>query len=653
MYAFMLDPQPIFAIFIYPMSKPKHRQLIQGSSKITHRSNIYWNYVILTIAIMVFIFGCFQLDLTQDDAYISFRYAANYLRGAGLVYNHGERVEGYTNFLWVMLLVLFKGVFGFSHFFVSRCIGVISGAEIFYLLYLLLKHEFKKVPLVLQISLMAALLCNLSMPYWSIASLETVAFACMVLAAVVTEYQQPRLTPALLIIGTLLRPEGVIVFVIILINRIIAERKLPWYYILMYIVPLLPFVVFKISYYGTLFPNPYYAKSGVGLEYIQSGLEYLWYFARTVGVYGIVFLVPLFAIKRLWRKYSLLYLFVLIYTTYIVWVGGDVLKAYRFFVPMVPVLYFLFVMSLAELISLMSFNRQRVYAAVLFCTVAFSVSSSLLSWEYIWVCRKSELGLIDKMYFVSTMLKKHMGPDFSLAASTIGIAGYQLLGHRVIDMLGLTDAYIAHNPEKVEGMAPSWKERRFNSRYLLEQQPDFILFSSGYRPSAPAERALMLHSEFRHNYSTTGFLLDQVHKVVWRRERTLNLSKDVVHPDIEFVNKWWDGFYHINRTTPDVTLADFLKARQRLGEDFTLLSFYIGDCYLKMKRIDSALVYLQEALMLDSLCYEARLDLIEIARMTGDAATAINQMTFLRRESPWIFDKSYHRIGDIRTDEPF
>ena len=35
-----------------------------------------------------------------DDAFISFRYAENWVSGHGPVYNAGERVEGYTNFLW-------------------------------------------------------------------------------------------------------------------------------------------------------------------------------------------------------------------------------------------------------------------------------------------------------------------------------------------------------------------------------------------------------------------------------------------------------------------------------------------------------------------------------------------------------------------------
>ena len=40
-----------------------------------------------------------------DDAFISFRYARNLATGHGLVFNPGfERVEGYTNFLWVLML---------------------------------------------------------------------------------------------------------------------------------------------------------------------------------------------------------------------------------------------------------------------------------------------------------------------------------------------------------------------------------------------------------------------------------------------------------------------------------------------------------------------------------------------------------------------
>jgi hypothetical protein len=41
---------------------------------------------------------------TVDDAFISFRYARNLIDGHGLVYNLGERVEGYTNLSWTLMI---------------------------------------------------------------------------------------------------------------------------------------------------------------------------------------------------------------------------------------------------------------------------------------------------------------------------------------------------------------------------------------------------------------------------------------------------------------------------------------------------------------------------------------------------------------------
>lgn len=41
-----------------------------------------------------------------DDAFISFRYADNLVRGLGLVFNAGERVEGFTNLLWTLWAAL-------------------------------------------------------------------------------------------------------------------------------------------------------------------------------------------------------------------------------------------------------------------------------------------------------------------------------------------------------------------------------------------------------------------------------------------------------------------------------------------------------------------------------------------------------------------
>src|SRR5262245_65582120 len=71
-----------------------------------------WNRRLLTVAVVsslvlvvhaLWFRGLFRGNAV-DDAYISFRYGDNLVHGHGLVFNPGERVEGYSNFLWVMAM---------------------------------------------------------------------------------------------------------------------------------------------------------------------------------------------------------------------------------------------------------------------------------------------------------------------------------------------------------------------------------------------------------------------------------------------------------------------------------------------------------------------------------------------------------------------
>jgi hypothetical protein len=216
--------------------------------------------------------------------------------------------------------------------------------------------------------------------------------------------------------------------------------------------------------------------------------------------------------------------------------------------------------------------------------------------------------------------------------------GYQLPVHRVIDMLGLTDAYISHNPEKVNGLSTTWKERRFNIRYLLEQQPDFILFSTDYRPSAPAECALMLHSEFRRKYTYLGFRWKGSFTTIWYRKEPLDMSKDAVCPDFEFVNKFNEACMYFSKNASRKALTSLRQARHRLGEEYALITSMCGWSYQRLNIIDSAQIYFNQTLLLDSLRWEARMGLIDIAQKKGDKVSADNQFKILQQQCPWIFE---------------
>ncbi|MEE8576341.1 MAG: hypothetical protein V3T31_03720, partial [candidate division Zixibacteria bacterium] len=61
----------------------------------------------------------------NDDAFISLRYAKNLIDGNGLVWNPGERTEGYTNFLHIILTASL-GYLGAGLVVASRAVNALA-----------------------------------------------------------------------------------------------------------------------------------------------------------------------------------------------------------------------------------------------------------------------------------------------------------------------------------------------------------------------------------------------------------------------------------------------------------------------------------------------------------------------------------------------
>ena len=96
---------------------------------------------------------------------------------------------------------------------------------------------------------------------------------------------------------------------------------------------------------------------------------------------------------------------------------------------------------------------------------------------------------------------------------------------------------------------------------------------------------------------------------------------------------------------------DFYEARHKMNGGFATLSFLIGDCLFKTNRTDSAVVYLKEALKLDSLCWEAKLDMMNIYKQKDDTVSAHRMADDLWLTAPWILDETYSSPGDIDAEK--
>ncbi|UCD64543.1 MAG: hypothetical protein JSW34_03655, partial [Candidatus Zixiibacteriota bacterium] len=311
-------------------------------------------------ALLIYAYLSHQLNFTQDDAYISYRYVANYLNGDGLVYNIGERVEGFTNFGWVVYLILW-GAFKAGYITVSKVTGFIFGAGVIVVTFLLARLVCDKRNSVLL--WLAVLLAgvNQSLAYWSPAGLETAAFAFFASLSLYLYMTGHRLLIFSLVLSVLLRPEGVLVAGLLVIIEAIERRGRPKFSLrcaLIAAVLLLPLAAFKILYYGSLLPNPFFAKTALSTDKLIDGLTYAGRFLAHYGFYGVFLLVPLLFYRKLSVAGRAIWLFTILYTVYIVLVGGDVLKVHRFFLPVIAPAAVLAALSLSLLAARLSLRTR-------------------------------------------------------------------------------------------------------------------------------------------------------------------------------------------------------------------------------------------------------------------------------------------------------
>ncbi|MCP4567753.1 MAG: hypothetical protein GY841_09270 [FCB group bacterium] len=605
----------------------------------------------LVTAIAVHLYLIIHFNFTQDDAFITFRYAANFLDGHGLVYNIGERVEGLTNFFWAILMILGTRA-GIETILFSKILGALCGSTSIFILYLLAKDVFATIP-ERGGRYFPGLCCLLlgavySYAYWTVAGLETAAFSLMVITSVYLYLRKSPLVAASLVLATLLRPEGGLVAVIIVLYEIFSNRKISPYAIaigLVYIIFLLPLAAFKILYYGAILPNPFYAKTSFDFQQIINGLDYTGrFFWHYLGA-GLFVLPALIVIKKVPKAMRLIMTLTMVYVLYITLVGGDVLKVHRFFVPIFPFLILIVVVGLRLLIK----NKYLVAVCLL----------SLLAWQmivprdYVIDFHCLENGLTYKMNRLMTNLKAVDNSNFTIAVSTIGVVGYRLMGHTVIDLLGLTDSTIARHPEPaIEGLESTWRESHFNNGYVLSRSPDYILFSTGFKPSAPAERAMFLYSAFLNNYRTIGFSFEGLLHGIYKRFYPLpgNIERDVDVNFVQHYNKainliWDDRQYDKGMTQLDTA---FIYAPE---PKYPYLYYYWTYCHRLKGDYDAFYHRLLDLIQEDTLLYQAYKDLYTYECLLGNEKAAEYYLGEVERLTPWYVPQLKKRVRDALNTE--
>jgi hypothetical protein len=472
----------------------------------------------LRLAVVVVLIGlgvamAIRRAACYDDAYISFRYAENLIAGEGLVYNSGERVEGYTNFLWTILLAGLHALLPIETPMIAIVACLLAfAANLFVVWRITLEvappEHAKAFAFPLAVALLAVQ--NTFVDYGT-SGLET-GFASLLVdlgvwALVRTPTTRTMFAAGLCwILATLTRPDHAIFYAVgsaVVVGiwigpivRTLRERaglRATWTAglapMVAYAAPFVLWLIhaaWKLDYYGSLLPNTYYAKSA-DLPYWSQGLIYaadfhlsshLWIALLTLAIV-LPFARPSQGPGRRLLAYVLPV--VIAYELYVMRIGGDFMEG-RFYVSLIPLILLVGELAIHELSRQMRSRWPAIVVASLLAATACGVrlvpprgSAWHLTDEssYYPITEWSPITIGHSNYQTGVILGRlhARGIDPVIASGAIGLLGYYS-GMTMIDRLGLTDATVAH--QRIRERGRPGHEKWATTAYLERRGVHFV-----------------------------------------------------------------------------------------------------------------------------------------------------------------------------------
>ena len=578
------------------------------------------NRIILLACLCAFSWQAHTYDTIQDDAYITLAYSKNLASGEGLVFNPGERVEGYTNFLWTLILSV-PHLVDIDAMATARLLSWFAAAAVFALTLLLgRRHTPSSNPLNTAFAPILLAACG-SFAFWTTSGMETMLFTLLVTAGIYrydSELNErgAQYSPWLFALAGLTRPEGWLFFALSALHRFVFHiyaRRFTTAEFLRWLAPPLAIfaahTAFRLAYYNHLLPNTLYAKTGAREVLLQYGISYSVDFLKIYGFYGLALLVPiaLCAAKhdRPWRSYRALLIIAI--AAYITLVGGDVLDAHRFYLPILPLIYLSLRDGLHQLARRLDSSRAIVLTLFIMCTAAaITYAQPRDTLDY---AQRSMQAHNARLFKLAQCFNQSPDQDLLVATGAIGIPKYFTNAH-IIDLIGLTDSTVARHPVRVPGLQSPSVLRQQNAAYVLDRRPDVICFITGLKPQTLAEKTLFLHERFRRDYYTS-FCSDDA-PIYARKPDTPSTSQDAVFSDPAFVEDYIEAL----NSNARASIPHFTRTIAKGPTDFADPYLWLGAVYYELEERATSYPYFQRAIEIDpysawAYAYLAMIELID------------------------------------------
>jgi arabinofuranosyltransferase len=299
-----------------------------------------------------------------DDAFISFRYARNLAEHGELAYNTDplERVEGYTNFLWVLLLALGDAI-GLAPERVAPILTAVASIASLGLVALIsaaLRRRFgpgepeERAFAIVDLLAPALLMLTPEFVVWASSGLETSLALALALAAIYAWLRgRIELAALLAALAGLTRLDALLAVGsfglawLALVAREKPRPAIPWRRVaiasLVFASLLAAQLVFRKLYYGAWLPNTWAVKQHGALLRSTYGVGYLKFWADRLALF---WLAPLLLLVR--ARHVLLVLPIAAQLGWAWSIGGDFMAYGRFLLPATTLLVLWMGLALTE-----------------------------------------------------------------------------------------------------------------------------------------------------------------------------------------------------------------------------------------------------------------------------------------------------------------
>lgn len=518
---------------------------------LTTRSVAANSLLILLFVVGAFILHSLWLSYPNEDVHITFRFARHLAEGHGIVWNISEPpIEGYTNFLWMLMAALAIWL-GLDVVTATQTVSMLAAVGTIIVSYCLARRFICKSGLG---ALVAPVLLAASGPMaaWGGSGMEMTTYGFFVILSVYAylshlarpSYVWIAVSGFLLFIATLLRPEGVMIFLAlfgmaatVFFSEARSTLRHHAIWVLSFVAPLSVYVFWRLNTFPDLLPNTFYQKTGGGLWQHIRGFGYIVYFA-------LFFLVPLIPVPFLliWESgWNSLHepvsvrrvrswiadnrgLIVCIgiagaYFAYNVYAGGDYMPMYRFMVPAIPFIYLL----LGPMVERLYFSIADVphKKTMLLIVAAMAVGGTFIhstplekslfrkaTWQlgnYRGIERDKEY--VARFELIGKFFDEYSQPGETLATRSIGLIGYYARDLEIHDLSGLTDRHIAHIETK--STPGGWAgHEKWDLDYSFHRKPKYFMLDENFAQVdiAGIESATALADAIERHYPASRYV---------------------------------------------------------------------------------------------------------------------------------------------------